>query len=87
MEAKHYVTKQPMDHWRNQRGNQKIPREKWNKKHDDTNPMGPSKSTSKREMYSNTIVPQGTRKISINNLTFHLNQLEKEEEEQQKTQS
>ena len=23
MEAKQYVTKQPMDHWRNQRGNQK----------------------------------------------------------------
>ena len=29
MEAKQYVTKQPMDHWRNQRGNQKIPTDKW----------------------------------------------------------
>ena len=27
MEAKQYVTKQPRDHWRNQRGNQKIPRD------------------------------------------------------------
>ena len=27
-EAKQYATKQPMDHWRNQRGNQKIPRDK-----------------------------------------------------------
>ena len=33
MEAKQYVTKQPMDHWRNQTGNQKIPRDKFPKKH------------------------------------------------------
>ena len=45
--------------------------------------MGYSKSSSKREVYSNTILPQETRKTS-NNLTFHLKQLEKEEEQQQK---
>ena len=56
--------KQPMDHWRNQRGNQKIPREKWQWKHDDPKPIGCSKSNSKREVYSNTIVLQETRKIS-----------------------
>ena len=28
MEAKQYATKQPMDHLRNQRGNQKIPRDR-----------------------------------------------------------
>ena len=28
VEAKQYVTKQPMDHWRNQRGNHKICRDK-----------------------------------------------------------
>ena len=27
MEARQYVTKWPMDHWRNQRGNEKIPRQ------------------------------------------------------------
>ena len=54
----------PMDHWRNQRGNQKIPREKWKWKHDDPKPMGCSKSSSKREVYSNTTLPQETRKIS-----------------------
>ena len=32
---------------------------------------------SKREVYSNTILPQETRKTS-NNLTLHLKQLEKE---------
>ena len=43
--------------------------------------MGCSKSSSKREFYSNTILPQETRKISqITNLTLHLKQLEKEEQ-------
>ena len=41
--------------------------------------MGLSKSSSKREVYSNTILPQETRKIS-NNLTLRLKQLEKEEQ-------
>ena len=41
--------------------------------------MGRSKSSSKREVYSNTVLPQETRNIS-NNLTLHLNQLEKEEQ-------
>ena len=40
--------------------------------------MGCSKSSSKREICSNTILPQETRKIS-NNLTLHLKQVEKEE--------
>ena len=33
MESKQYVTKQPGYHWRNQRGNEKIPRDKWQWKH------------------------------------------------------
>ena len=41
--------------------------------------MGCSKSNSKREVYSNTVLPQETRKIS-NNLTLHLKELEKEEQ-------
>ena len=44
--------------------------------------MGCSKSSSKREVYSNTILPQVTRKKKnrINNLNLHLKQLEKEEQ-------
>ena len=53
-----------MDHWRNQRGNLKIPRDKWQQKHDHPKPMECSKSSSKKEVYSNTISPQETRKIS-----------------------
>ena len=45
--------------------------------------MGHSKSSSKREVYSNSISPQETRKIS-NNLTLHLKQLEKEEQRKPK---
>ena len=42
--------------------------------------MGHSKNRSKREVYSNKILPQETRKTSINNLNLHLKQLEEEEQ-------
>ena len=38
------------------------------------------KSSSKKEVYSNTILPQEIRKTLKDNLTLHLKQLEKEEE-------
>ena len=44
--------------------------------------MGCSKSSSKRDVYSNTILPQERRNISNKQLTLHLMQLEKEEEQQ-----
>ena len=43
-------------------------------------PMGCSKSRSKREDYSNRILPQEQETSQINNLTLHLKQLEKEEQ-------
>ena len=47
--------------------------------------MGCSKSYSKGEAYSNTILPQETRKASNRqNLTLHLEQLEKEEQKNPK---
>ena len=49
-------------------------------KHDDPKPMGRSKSSSKREVYSNSVSPQETRKISNKQLTLHLKKLEKEEQ-------
>ena len=48
----------------NKRGNQKIPRIKWQWKHDNPKPIRCSKSSSKREVYSNTILPQETRNNS-----------------------
>ena len=65
MENEQHVTKQPMDHWGNQRGNQKIPRENENKDTMIQNLWKPKqKSRSKREVYSNTSLLQETRKIS-----------------------
>ena len=40
--------------------------------------MGCSKSSSKREVYSYTSLPQETRKSQVNNLTLHVKELEKE---------
>ena len=42
----------------------KIRRDKWQWKHDGPKPMGCSKSSSKREVYSYTSLPQERRKIS-----------------------
>ena len=44
------------------KGKSKIPRNKRQWEHSNSKPMGCSKSSSKREVYSNTIVPQETRK-------------------------
>ena len=52
-----------MDHWRNQRGN-KVSRDKWKWKHDKLKPIKCSKCSSTKEVYSNTSLPQETRKIS-----------------------
>ena len=40
VDTKQHATKQPIDHWRNQRGNQNIPRNKWKPEHSDPKPMG-----------------------------------------------
>ena len=64
-------------------GNQKISRNKWQWEHNNLKPMGCSKSSSKREVYSNTILPQETRKTSNRQPTLHLKTLEKEEEEEE----
>ena len=51
-----------MVYWRNEKGNQKMSRYKKQWKHDNSKPMGCSKSSSKRKVDSNTILPQETRK-------------------------
>ena len=69
--AKQYAIQQPLDHWRNKKGNKKYLETNENQDtHTHTKPrhngpklMGYCKSSSKREIYSNTIVPQETRKV------------------------
>ena len=45
-------------------GKSKNSRNKWQWKHDNSKPIGCSESSSKRDIYSNTILPQETRKTS-----------------------
>ena len=79
MEIKQHISKWPTDYWRNQKGNKKVSRNKWQWKHN-SKPMGCSKSSLKREVYSNTILPQETRKALNSQPKFTLKQLEKEEQ-------
>ena len=87
MEIKQHISKWPTGYWRNQKGNQNMSRNKWQWKHNNLKPMGCSKSSSKRQVYSNTILPQETRKTLNRQPNLHLKQLEKEEEQQQKIQN
>ena len=50
----------------------KISRNKWQWKHGNSKPMGCSKSSSKGEVYNNTILPQETRKASNRQSNFTL---------------
>ena len=61
MEIKQHVSKETTGYGRNQKGNQKIYRNKWQWKHNSKS-LGCSKSSSKKEVYSNTILLQETRK-------------------------
>ena len=63
MEAKQCAPKQPMGHWRNQRGNLKLPGDKRKQKHN-SKLMGHNKSSSKTEVYSHSSLPQETRKTT-----------------------
>ena len=53
-----------MGHWRKQRENKKLSGDKWKWKHSGPKHMALSKSSSKREVYADTSLPQKIRKIS-----------------------
>ena len=71
---------QSQSQWRNQRGNQKIHQDKWKWKENFPKFMRCRKSSSKRDVYSDTGLPQETRKLSNKNLNYQLKELEKEEQ-------
>ena len=86
MEAQEYATKQPMDYWRNQRGNKKKPRNQWQWIYDNPKPMGAhQKSRFNTKVYSNKISPQEIRKIP--NKKYNLTPTSKRERRTNKTQS
>ena len=53
----------------------KIPRNKWQWKHNDKKPMGGSTRNSKRKVYSKNILPQETRTVSNKQPNLYLKQL------------
>ena len=57
MKAKQYATRQSIDHSRNQRKNQMIPRDKLKQKHNNPKPMGCGENSSKREVRRYTSLP------------------------------
>ena len=77
MEIKQKISKLATGYWRNQKGNKKISRNKWKWKHDNLKPTQCSKSSSKGEVYSNTIPLQETRKTSNRQLNFTYNNWKK----------
>ena len=62
----------------------KIPETNSNENMTTQNLWDASESSSKREVYSNTILPQNQEQHRIDNLTLHLKQLKKEEEKNPK---
>ena len=50
----------PREYWRYKRGNKRIPRNKWQWKYNEPKSMECSKSSSKMEVYSNTVLSQET---------------------------
>ena len=79
MEAKLCATKQPMDHWRNQNGNQKIPRDKGKRNTMIQNPWDASKAVLKEKFIAVQSYLRKQEKCQIYDLTLHLNQLEREQ--------
>ena len=73
-----------MDHWRNQRGNLKIPRNKWQWKQDNPKPKGCSKTVLRGKFIAIQSYLRKQETSQINNLTLHLKQLKKEEQKNPK---
>ena len=72
MRVTQHATKVPMSHWRNQRGIHKIAGDKWKWKHNDSNSMGFSKNSSKREDHIDKILFQENKLNEIPNTTPRL---------------
>ena len=80
MEAKQYTTKKTRDHWRNQRGNQKTPRNKWQWKTTTQNLWDAAKAVLRGKYIAIQSYLKKVEKSQINNLILHQKQLEKEEQ-------
>ena len=80
MEAKQYVTKQPRDHWRNQRGNQKYLETNDNENAAIQNLWDAAKTVLRGKFIAIQAYLKKQEKSKIGKLTLHLKELEKEEQ-------
>ena len=80
MDIKQYISKQPTGYWRNQKGNQKISRKKWQWNHENSKPTGCSKHILRGKFIAIHSYLKEEEKHRIGNLTLHLKHLEKEEQ-------
>ena len=81
VEVKQYTTKQPIDCWRNQRGNKKYLETSGNENTMIWNLWEAAKAVLKVNVIAiQTYLRQKKRKSQINNLNLYLKQLEKEEQ-------
>ena len=67
-----------MDYWRNQKGNQKSSRKKWQWKHNNSKPMDAAKAVLRGTFIAIQPYLEKQEKHWIDNLTLHPKQLEKE---------
>ena len=77
METKQHPTKKPMSQQWNQRGNQKIPRDKWQWKHNLQNLWDAAKVVQRGKFRAIQAFLEQQVKSQVNNLTYHLKELEK----------
>ena len=62
MDIEQYTSKQQIGYWKSEKWNQKLPRKTWQWNNDDPKPMGCSKSSSKREVSTQSYLKKQTNK-------------------------
>ena len=87
MEIKQYISKSPTGHWRNQKGSQKFLETNDNENMTTQNLWDAAKVVLRGKFIALQSYLKKQEKRWGSNLTLHLKQLEKEEEQQQQTQN
>ena len=79
MEIRQHIFKQTTGHWINQKGNQKIIRNKWKWKYNNSKPMDAAKAVLRWKFIAKQSYLKKQEKHWTDNVTLHLKQLEKKE--------
>ena len=79
IDVKQYASEEPTDYWRNKKGNEDMPRNKWQWKHDNSKPVGWIKAMLRGKLTRIQAYLKKQEKQQLKNLTSHLKQLVKED--------